>query len=727
VTPHLADAGLDGLLPALHRLDQLLERAVAAAAVAYGREAAGDPFRGLHLGPADVERLLAREPGSTLLADDAARWTAARPEDTQELAAPLSGQASRLIWLGRAFGLSPLDLDLVVVALAPELDLRYQQLYAYLQDDVTRRRPTVELALNLLCGSAHAKLAARERFTPSAPLLRHGLLYLVPTAQELHPPLLEHHLKLDDQIVEALLGQNGLDRRLADCCELVEPTGPLDEPPLPERTVAALRGLGQRGAPGRQTVRLHFSGPDGGGKRRAAEALAYELDAPLLRASLVRVIARDDFEATMRLLVREAWLRQAVLYLDDLDVLRHEERALQYQSLLAAVRERSGITILAGSRPWAPAHDGPTGIVTVPFPVPDFQRRRICWQAQLTAAEIDLENHELDVLADRFRLDTDQIADAVHTAHAHTVWRVAARPGDEHSSAQPTVDDLLTAARAQSGEELASLARKVTPLHTWDDIVLPQDVAAQLRDLCQRVTHRQQVLGRWGFERRLSLGKGTSALFAGPSGTGKTMAAEIIAGSLGLDLYAIDLSGVVSKYIGETEKNLARIFTAAETANAILLFDEADALFGKRSEVRDSHDRYANIEISYLLQRMEAYEGVTILTTNLRENLDEAFVRRLAFIVHFPFPDEAHRRCIWARVWPMETPLAADVDLDALASRFKLSGGDIKNVALSAAFMAVPSGGPVTMSHLLTATRREHQKLGKTHPAALAVSGGSRP
>ena len=218
---------------------------------------------------------------------------------------------------------------------------------------------------------------------------------------------------------------------------------------------------------------------------------------------------------------------------------------------------------------------------------------------------------------------------------------------------------------------------------------------------------------KWGFGAKLSLGKGINALFVGPSGTGKTMAAEIIAQELQLDLYKIDLSGVVSKYIGETEKNLDRIFTAAENANAILLFDEADALFGKRSEVRDSHDRYANIEVSYLLQKMEQFEGITILATNLRQNLDEAFVRRLAFTVHFPSPGEADRRRIWEGIWPSAVPLGQDVDLAFLARQFKLTGGNIKNIALAAAFLAARNGTVISQTHLLQATRREFQKLGK--------------
>jgi SpoVK/Ycf46/Vps4 family AAA+-type ATPase len=257
------------------------------------------------------------------------------------------------------------------------------------------------------------------------------------------------------------------------------------------------------------------------------------------------------------------------------------------------------------------------------------------------------------------------------------------------------------------------LARKIEPRHNWTDIVLPDDSLAQLREISQRVAHRDRVLGEWGFDRKLSGGKGTNALFAGPSGTGKTMAAEIIANEVGLNLYKIDLSQIVSKYIGDTEKNLDAVFTAAENANSVLFFDEADALFGKRSEVRDSHDRYANIEISYLLQKMEQYEGVAILATNLRQNLDESFVRRLAFTIHFPFPDEPARRRIWAGMWPEESPLAKNVDFDFLACKFQLSGGNIKNVVLAASYLAAGDGGTVEMYHVIQATRREFQKLGQ--------------
>jgi SpoVK/Ycf46/Vps4 family AAA+-type ATPase len=276
-----------------------------------------------------------------------------------------------------------------------------------------------------------------------------------------------------------------------------------------------------------------------------------------------------------------------------------------------------------------------------------------------------------------------------------------------------TLADLNAACRLQSSPKLAALAKKIEPHYAWADIVLPTDRLAQLREICDQVRFRARVHEDWGFGRKLALGKGLAVLFAGPSGTGKTMAAEIIAGELGLDLYKIDLALVVSKYIGETEKNLARIFAEAEASNAILFFDEADALFGKRGEVGDAHDRYANLEVAYLLQRIEEYEGITILATNLRKNMDDAFVRRMQFIVEFPFPSERDRLRIWEQVWPASLPRDPALDLAFMARRCEIAGGNIRNVALAAAFLAAADGGVVTNQHLARATRREYQKMGK--------------
>jgi ATP-dependent 26S proteasome regulatory subunit len=693
----------------LQRLDRLLARAVTAAENAYGQSTAADPFRGLYIKLGDVERLLAREPGMPAL------WVEA--EDANEGASTEAAELSRLTWLKSTFGLSRFDIDVLLVALAPDLDLRYERLYAYLQDDVTRKRPGVDLVLNLLTSSATEKLRRRAHFAPEAPLIMHRLLHLIPEPQHSHPPLLAHYLKVDEQIVRLLLEQDSLDARLAPFCQLREPSVSFDELLVTVEVKRALPALAMHARELRRPLRLYFHGAPGAGKHRAAEALAATIGMRLLTVDIMRALASTtDFAQFLPFLLREAWFQDAILYLDGLDALRSDERSVQYQHLLDALCEDAGITILAGSQPWVPSGRGSMGVMTIAFPMPDFTERRACWQTHLSAENISLARQDLDALTACFHLLPGQIANAVVTACHQARWHWAAQSSGESRSqanAPPTLHDLFTAARAQSGHDLAALAQKIEPHYTWDDIVLPDDTLAQLREICQRVVYRHQVLGEWGFDRKLSLGKGVTALFAGPSGTGKTMAAEIIANALGLELYRIDLSGVVSKYIGETEKNLERIFRAAENANAILFFDEADALFGKRSEVRDSHDRYANIEISYLLQKMEQFEGVAILATNLRGNLDEAFLRRLAFTIPFPFPDSADRRRIWASIWPAATPVARDVNLDVLAQQFKLSGGNIKNIALAAAFLAAQDGDIVTMTHLLQATRREYQKLGK--------------
>jgi SpoVK/Ycf46/Vps4 family AAA+-type ATPase len=276
-----------------------------------------------------------------------------------------------------------------------------------------------------------------------------------------------------------------------------------------------------------------------------------------------------------------------------------------------------------------------------------------------------------------------------------------------------TLGGLYRACRLQSSQMLNEMAVKIEPHYGWDDIVLPEDKVDHLREICDQVRHHYRVFDTWGFCKKLSHGKGLSVLFTGSPGTGKTMAAEVLAHDLGLDLYKVDLSCVVSKYIGETEKNLARIFTDAQASNAILFFDEADALFGKRTEVSDAHDRYANIETSYLLQQMEEYEGIVILATNLRENMDEAFTRRIRFVVEFPFPNEANRLRIWQAHFPAEAPISPEIDYGYLAREFQVAGGNIKNIVLNAAFLAAADGGTIGMRQILQGTRREFEKVGK--------------
>ena len=319
---------------------------------------------------------------------------------------------------------------------------------------------------------------------------------------------------------------------------------------------------------------------------------------------------------------------------------------------------------------------------------------------QQAAPDIKLE---LSILASQFSLTSGQIRDAVASAQDR-----AAQRGDELQ-----LEDLFAAARLHSRPKLSDLARQIIPRYTWEDIVLPEHQREILSEIVSTIRERAKVLEGWGVGKKLVPSAAVTVLFAGPPGTGKTMAAEVIAGDLGFDLYKIDLSSVVSKYIGETEKNLERIFQEAENSNTILFFDEADAMFGKRSEVRDAHDRHANIEVSYLLQRMESFDGVTILATNLQANLDEAFLRRLHFVLNIPFPNVQARQNIWETLFPPNVPRAADLDFALLADRFKLAGGHIRNIIVSATYLAAANGGQVTMEHLFHGTRRELHKMGR--------------
>jgi len=687
-----------GLLPLLQRLDERLASAVEAAERVFAARAAGDLYRGLAISPADVAAAFGRVPGEPFLS------LSTRAHDLAETTR--SPSLRRLLWLQRVYRLTDFDLDVILIGLAPEIDLRYERLYAYVHDDVTRRRPSIDLALNVLCTSAGQKLQQRERFAPDGPLVRNRLIEIYPDPHHANSPLLAQHYRLDEQIVRLLLLDDSLDSRLAPFCEMAASPG--RAAPLPEPMQQQLRALtsGQAQSP----LRLYFHGPGHCGQSEAAGVLAEALDIRVLNADLrgLPVDAASAMNEVLPLLVREAWFRGALLHLRGLDAAK-SGAPVRCNALWHALTDLPVHCVIEGKDEWIPSADKPRGVVTLAFAYPDMAQRTQWWRLCLRRHQLDLEAESLATLAQRYRMTYAQIEDAAAVAAA--------------TVKDPPAQALFAAARAQSGHELAALAAKIEPRATWDDLVLPADETAQLHEICDRFNYRDKVLDEWGFARKLAYGLGITALFSGASGTGKTMAAEVIANALGLDLYRIDLAQVVSKYIGETEKNLDKVFTAAANANAILLFDEADALFGKRSEVRDSHDRYANLEISYLLQKMEQYQGIAILATNLADNLDPAFTRRLAFSVHFPFPDEAQRSEIWKRVFPSKMPLAKDVDLALLAQQCKLSGGNIKNIALASAFLVPATGSVMVMEHLWRTTQREFRKLGKSFPTVSHRSG----
>ncbi|MDH3445273.1 MAG: AAA family ATPase, partial [Deltaproteobacteria bacterium] len=648
------DNSLQHLLAELERIDLLIASQVARARRLHADD---EQFRGLYISEDEIDALLRQPLGRP-------RW-ASGPPAPGELAAALDkfrrhnssrkqeslkrGIELRLQDLQHVFGLDAFEVDALIVCLAVEVDLRYEKLYAYLNDDVTKKRPSIELVLNLLTQSTEAAFAARNYFTSRSRLLRNHLLEPFEDPSQPHSPLLAQYLKVDPRVAQYLLNSDAMDERINLCASLGEPTNDSDGLLVDEAIKRdVVRFVGKRLTAG--GVIIHLSGPYGVGKQNTAQAVSKELGMRLLMADLGRIMCDGDASCAkiFELIQREAKLQHAAIYWRGFDTLLSEDKKAVLAGFLSSLPDRPAVTFLAGEGSWEPNEALRTAqFARLELRKPSSSERLRIWSTALNGGvhpDVDIA-----ALASKFKFTGGQIQDAAATAENLARLRDA-------EALRITTQDLYEACRLHSNQKLTTLARKISPKYRWDDIVLPADRVEQLREICNHVKYRERVYGEWGFDKKLSLGKGLSVLFSGPSGTGKTMAAEIIAGALGLELFKIDLSTVVSKYIGETEKNLSRIFIEAETSNAILFFDEADALFGKRSEVKDSHDRYANIEIGYLLQRMEEYEGVVILATNFRKNMDEAFVRRLHFTVEFPFPNEADRLKIWQGIWPEDTP-----------------------------------------------------------------------
>ena len=592
--------------------------------------------------------------------------------------------------LARRFGLSRFEQTVLLLCAAMELDTRIAGLCARTQGDPSRPYPTFALALALFDDPSWDVLS------PERPL-RHWRLIEInqPGAQ----PLTTSALRVDERIVNYIKGLNYVDDRLMPLLAPLEVAVSEDGlPPSQQATVALAVGYVEQAAGAGQSAAVQLVGPDRFSKQLVAHCAAAELGLHLYRlpAELLPTQA-NELETLARLWQRESTLLPVALYLDAQEAdgpAESEGEARSTASPLQRLLARSGGAFFIGTREVRPGLTPTTTTVEVHKPTPAEQQA--AWTAALDGAAPESPpqlagqfNLNLTTIEEIARATTSQSADDGHAFH----------------------EQLWQACLVRTRPRLDTLAQRLEPKATWDDIVLPEAETGLLRQIVDQVDRRSQVYDEWGFRQRMNRGLGISALFAGESGTGKTMAAEVMANHLQLNLYRIDLSAVVSKYIGETEKNLRRLFDAAEDGGAILFFDEADALFGKRSEVKDSHDRYANIEINYLLQRMEAYRGLAILATNVKSALDHAFMRRLRFIVNFPFPAVGERRAIWEKVLPAETPRAG-LDYDRLA-RLNLTGGSIHNTALNAAFLAAQAGTPVTMPLLFAAAQAELRKLGR--------------
>ena len=622
---------------------------------------------------ARLERLAARKNGT---ADDVMGLATA--EAACANAAAACAGAPRLDSFVRLFGLRPFERDLLLLCAGAELDPGWGALCAAAAGDPRRTYPCFALAFEALPDADWSALA------PLGALLRWHLV-----ERDREAGLAADRLTLDERVLQHLLGLGGLDRRLVGVVQRVPvPDGAVDDSvdELARRFAAVWGGASaERLAP----VVMIESGESLAPKLaeicgRIGLAL-YRLDAgalptaPLERETLARL-----------------WAREAVLA-DSALVIEGEMPGDRSTILAGFLDGLHGLVLLTATSP-------PPGllraVVRLSLPQSSFGERVALWRRALGPLGAKL-NGGVEAVATQFYLDAAAIRDAGSQAvqalsqQDETRWR----------------DVLWNVSRTAARPRLEHLATRIETVADWDDLVLPPAQIAALRTIVAHARHRSRVYEEWGFADKAGRGLGIAALFAGPSGTGKTMAAEVLANALKLDLYRIDLSQLVSKYIGETEKNLRRVFDAADAGGAILLFDEADALFGRRSEVRDSHDRYANIEVSYLLQRLDTYHGLAILTTNMQQAVDSAFLRRLRFIINFPFPELALRLKIWQRAFPRETPTEA-IDF-AKVARLALSGGSIRNMALNAAFLAADEGTAVGARHLRLAAQAEYAKLDK--------------
>jgi len=579
--------------------------------------------------------------------------------------------------LRQAFGLSSFERDLLLLCAGVELDPALAAAVAGAAGS-SRSLPTFGLALAVLDEPHWSALS------PAGPLRRWRLIEPLDG-----PSLTASPLRVAERVLHAIAGLDYLDEQLAGVIELDD--APPHLAPSHERLAAAIVDAWTTGEDVPALVQLVGAGAGSAQAVAAGAAGRLGMRLAILHAADVPLAARER-EELMRLWEREAALGSSVLLVDcqELDGTPAEERAL------SALLGRLVSPVIAHVRRRLPV--GGRRSLQLAVAPPDARERLALLEGALGSRAVSV-NGRLPAIAQQFALD----AAGIRSVAGELALRSPAVAPDDAAAA------LWDLCRDRTRPRLDGLAQRIEPAAGWDDLVLPATQKQVLRDVAVHVRQRARVYGDWGFGGPGRRGLGISALFTGASGTGKTMAAEVLASELGLDLYRIDLSQVVSKYIGETEKNLARLFDAAEGGGVVLLFDEADALFGKRSEVRDSHDRYANIEVSYLLQRMEAYEGLAILTTNLKGALDPAFMRRVRFVVPFPFPVAEARAAIWRRIFPAGTPVDG-LDHERLA-RLSITGGSIRNIALNAAFFAAEEGAPVGMSHLLRAARSEAAKL----------------
>lgn len=580
--------------------------------------------------------------------------------------------------LCRTFSLSEFERDLILLCAGVELDSAFASLITALQDDPRKSSPTFGLALSLLPEAHWSAL------TSDAPLRRWRIIELGTGNSFTSSPL-----TMDERILHYLTGVPQMDARLSSMTRPVSanPSIPRSQYSIIDRMVRTWTGDKQIA----QQTAIQLCARSTEDIRAVAAQACYESG-----MGLYVLDARDiPNNAAERDALARLWERESVL--GNVVLLMECDDSTHITNVVSFVSNMTAAMVISSREPIPlPGHR----LLRLDVPQVDTSEQVSLWKEALGSSAERL-NGQIQLLVSQFNLGPD----AIYAASSQVLDQETELTDEDLASR------LWDTCRYNARQRLDELAQRIEPIATWDDLVLPEIQLQTLRHIVAHVRQRAKVYDNWGFRAKSARGLGISALFSGVSGTGKTMASEVLANELNLDLYRIDLSQVISKYIGETEKNLRRVFDVAEQSGAVLLFDEADALFGKRSEVKDSHDRHANIETSYLLQRMEEYSGLAILTTNMKKALDQAFLRRIRFYIQFPFPDIEHRTEIWRRIFPADAPVE-DLQVKQLA-QLNVAGGNIRNVALNAAFLAANADEPVCMEHVLQAARSEYAKLEK--------------
>ena len=677
-----------------------------------------NPFKGMYLTEAEAKQLLTTE--STYISLDAEQlqlifrleqMIAARLQRNRELSISIP-----IMDLQQQLTLDELDIRLLIVSLAPHMNRKYLKLYGYVQDDLTCQYVTLDLLLRLCCRSDEDQVQVYRRMTDTSSNLRR--LFTTLSTQAItnkDSSILVEPLVLESRMIHYILQLNWRYNGLLSSVRYTEQQQyesllPIEiHKHLQQQIVKYVNDYRD------QPLMILMIGTTGCGKTIHSKHLAQKMARPTLELDMTSL--SNDIHLlgqTIELFLHEAKIMNAIPIFEHTEQLIPKNEEMERDFRLQKLQEQLqswNDTVILHSNHHLPLHSTYDQIdrVIITFPLPTLEEGSELWKAY-TVSKLTVHSTITLQLATKFQFTVGQIAATVQQAIALKRWSML-----DTNGLQQETDDSYWLHQAANGLIHHGLQQKSVQMKSqwdWQDLILPQETLQLLQQACHRVANRHIVMQEWGFERILPYGRGVSMLFTGPPGTGKTMAALVMAKAMQAELYRVDLTRIVSKYIGETEKNLAEIFDRAKLSGAILFFDEADAVFGKRSEVKDAHDKYANMETSYLLQKMEEYDGLTILATNFSQNLDDAFMRRIQYIIKFPFPDAVQREQLWRSIIPSHMPMEP-LDVPFLAKTFELSGGPIKNIVLTAAYLVAQDGKKLSMQHFIEAAIQEYKKTGK--------------